>query len=105
MHGSGLLLSLSHCLAAETGVYEQEVWNDVSFVGTVYLQLESVFHQLIGGVVARLCRARGSLLATDLIARNNRTRSLIFPYTSNITSVHVRVESMDDIGIFVFSPS
>ena len=74
------------------GVYEQEAWNDVSFVGTVYLQLESVFHQLIGGVVARLCRARGSLLATDLIARNNRTRSLIFPYTSNITSVHVRVE-------------
>ena len=32
----------------------------------VYLQLDSVFHQLIGGVVARLCRARGALLATDL---------------------------------------
>ena len=26
------------------------------------------------------------------IARNNRTRSLIFPYTSNITSMHVCVE-------------
>ena len=66
MHGC-ILLSLSHRLAAETeGVYEQEAWNDASFVGTVYLQLESVFHQLIGGVVARLCRARGALLATDL---------------------------------------
>ena len=52
MHGC-LLLSLSHCLATETDwVYEQEAWNDVSFVG---LQLESVFHQLIGSVVARLC--------------------------------------------------
>ena len=66
MHGSGLLLSLCHCLSAETWVYEQEAWNDASFVGKVYLQLESVFHQLIGGVVARLCRARGALLATDL---------------------------------------
>ena len=48
------------------GVYKQEAWNDASFVDTVYLQLESVCHQLIGGVVARLCWARGALLATDL---------------------------------------
>ena len=48
------------------GVYEQEAWNDASPVGTVYLQLDSVCHQLIGGVVARLCRARGALLAADL---------------------------------------
>ena len=48
------------------GGYEQEAWNDASFVGTVYFQLASVCHQLIGGVVARLCRARGALLAADL---------------------------------------
>ena len=48
------------------GVYKQETWNDASPVGMVYLQLDSVCHQLIGGVVARLCRARGALLATDL---------------------------------------
>ena len=40
--------------------------NDASSVGTGYLKLNSVCHQLIGGVVARLCRARGALLATDL---------------------------------------
>ena len=28
------------------GVYELEAWNDASPVGTVYLQLESVYHQL-----------------------------------------------------------
>ena len=49
------------------GVYKQEAWNDASPVGTVYLQLDSVCDQLIGGVVARLCQARGALLArTDL---------------------------------------
>ena len=39
-------------------------WNDTSFVGTVYLQLESICHQLIGGVVAGYVKQK--LLATDL---------------------------------------
>ena len=39
-------------------VYKLEAWNDASPVGTVYLKLESVCHQLIGSVVARLCRAK-----------------------------------------------
>ena len=47
-------------------VYELEAWNDTSPVSTVYLRSESICHQLIGSVVARLCQARKALWATDL---------------------------------------